>query len=94
MNHGIEPLELLDRHVPQIHAHTWRVGGGRTQYTVSEKACVQTGHVMPGRLQDWHHGGTEVTLMSRDEYSHVHNLLRRQRGSNVMVAFSTTNASA
>ena len=67
-----KPLELLERDIPQVHAHARRVLWIGTEHAVREKAGVQAGHVVSRGLQDRHHHSAEIALMACDQYSHIY----------------------
>ena len=95
----LETLQLLARHIPQVHPHARRIRRGRPEHAVGEKAGVQPGYVVPRGLQDRHHDRAQITLMPGDQYSHpLYPLTSRymalQRRPNVTVAFSRMKASA
>ena len=72
MDDRVETVQLLERHIPQVHLDArWILRSG-AEHAVGEKAGVQTGYVVPRGLQDRHHDRAQITLMPGDQYSHPH----------------------
>src|SRR5690606_27967768 len=58
-------------HVPDVDRRSGRVVGRGAQRAIGERAVVEAEYLVAAVAENRHQDGTEITLMSCDEYAHV-----------------------